>query len=59
MEPTFAQLLKTYILACNLTRFYRSVELVRLDERTGFVVILAGAETEIEIAHNGAWRLLP
>ncbi|UFP93922.1 DUF6888 family protein [Gloeobacter morelensis] len=55
MQPTLQQLIKTYILACSLTRFYRSIELVRLDGRTRFVVILAGAEIEIEIYPDGSW----
>jgi hypothetical protein len=34
---------------------YLSVDLVRLDKRTGNVVLLIGEEIEIEIKPNGRW----
>jgi hypothetical protein len=34
---------------------YRPVYLVRLDERTGGVVIIAGEETEIAIQRDRKW----
>ncbi len=34
---------------------YRPVYLVRLDERTGEVVIIASEETEIAIQRDGKW----
>lgn len=53
--PTAAQTLECFLLCQRLTMFYRSIELVRLDERTGEVVIIAGEETQIAIARNGEW----
>jgi hypothetical protein len=32
------------------------ISIVRLDERTGNIYILAGEETGIVITHNGKWR---
>ena len=57
--PTAAQILKCYILSCMLTRMYVPVFLVRLDERTEKVVILAGEEIAIAIQANGEWRYEP
>ncbi|WP_390889965.1 DUF6888 family protein [Roseofilum reptotaenium] len=37
---------------------YRSVDMVRLDERTGNVILLAGEEMIIEIHPNGNWRFV-
>jgi hypothetical protein len=37
---------------------YRPIFLVRLDERTGQIFILAGNETEIVINRDGRWDLL-
>ncbi|MEH1931463.1 MAG: hypothetical protein V7K14_10725 [Nostoc sp.] len=34
---------------------YRPVYLIRLDERTGEVVIIAGEETEIAIQRDRKW----
>lgn len=51
--PTTAQIWQTFVLCCQATKFYRSVNLVRLDERTGNVFILVGEEIEIEIKPNG------
>ena len=34
---------------------YRPIALVRLDERTGEVVIIAGEETQIAIQQDGKW----
>ncbi|WP_292798475.1 hypothetical protein [Nostoc sp. NMS7] len=34
---------------------YRPVYLIRLDERTGEVVIIAGEETEIAIPRDRKW----
>jgi hypothetical protein len=35
---------------------YQTVQLVRIDERTRDVVILAGEEIEIIVSPNGKWR---
>nr|WP_265579704.1 hypothetical protein [Plectonema radiosum] len=37
---------------------YFSVDMVRLDERTGNAIILAGEEIVIEIYPNGNWRFV-
>jgi hypothetical protein len=39
----------------NLTAKYLLIALVRLEERTGKVFILAGEETEIVIGRDGTW----
>ena len=42
----------------NLTNMYFSVDMVRLDERSGNVIILTGEEILIEIYPNGNWRFV-
>jgi hypothetical protein len=37
---------------------YRPIFLIRLDERTGQIFILAGEETEIVIHRDGRWDFL-
>ena len=54
--PTTAQTIKCFQLCQDLTRKYCSIELVTLDKRTQYVVILAGKEINIEIEPNGEWR---
>ncbi|MFB2979250.1 hypothetical protein [Microseira sp. BLCC-F43] len=53
--PTVAQLLQCFILCQRLTMMYRPIYLVRLDERTSEVVIIAGEETQIAIEPDGKW----
>ncbi|WP_442949402.1 DUF6888 family protein [Nostoc sp.] len=53
--PTAEQTLQCFLLCRRLTMIYRPVYLVRLDERTGEVVIIAGEETEIAIQRDGKW----
>jgi hypothetical protein len=48
-----------FILCQQLTMFYRPIYLVRLDKRTGKVVIIAGEETNIGIDRDGEWRYEP
>jgi hypothetical protein len=55
-KPTSAQESKCFILCHNLTSKYVSIHIVRLDERTGEIYILAGQETEIMISRKGEWR---
>jgi hypothetical protein len=43
-------------LCHNITGMYQSVQLVRIDERTKDLLILAGEEIEIIVAPNGKWR---
>jgi hypothetical protein len=51
--PTTAQIWQTFVLCCWATKLYRSVHLVRIDERTRNVFILVGEEIEIEIKPDG------
>lgn len=37
---------------------YQVIVLVRLDERTNRIVVIAGEETEVEIARDGRRRVL-
>ena len=56
--PTTKQALRCFELCQNLTGMYLSVDMVRLDQRTGNVIIIAGAEILIEIYPNGNWRFV-
>ncbi|WP_425445563.1 DUF6888 family protein [Tychonema bourrellyi] len=53
--PTTAQIWQTFVICCLATKLYRSVNLVRIDERTRNVFILVGEEIEIEIKPDGEW----
>ncbi|WP_442948970.1 DUF6888 family protein [Nostoc sp.] len=54
--PTVEQLKTLFILNFWATKMYLPVFLVRIDERTKNIVILAGQENEIIIYLNGKWR---
>ncbi|MBR8839226.1 MAG: hypothetical protein DSM106950_35800 [Stigonema ocellatum SAG 48.90 = DSM 106950] len=54
--PTAEQNLTCFILSQNLTTLLLPIFIVRLDERTGSIYILAGEETGIVIARDGKWR---
>lgn len=56
--PTTEQGLICIILCQSLTNFYRSIVLLRLDERTGNIYILAGDELEVEVSRSGRWIFL-
>lgn len=56
--PTVEKLKTSFILTFWATKMYLPVFLVRIDERTKNIVILAGEETEIIIYPNGKWRYL-
>lgn len=56
--PTTEQTLTCFILCQRLTSLYRSIFLVRLDERTEDIYILAGEETEILIDKHGNWEFI-
>jgi hypothetical protein len=58
MNPTSEQLKTSFILSFWATKMYLPVFLVRIDERTKNVVILAGKEIEIIIYPNGKWRFV-
>lgn len=50
MEPTAAQLRSLYRHSYQLTEMFRQpIHMVRLDERTGNLFILAGVEELIEL----------
>ncbi|WP_442944245.1 DUF6888 family protein [Nostoc sp.] len=54
--PTVEQLKTLFILSFWATKMYLSVFLVRIDQRTKNIVILAGEENEIIIYLNGKSR---
>jgi hypothetical protein len=54
--PTAKQNLICFTLCQNLTTFLLPIFIVRLDERTENIYILAGEETGILINRNGKWR---
>jgi hypothetical protein len=56
--PTLQQKTQCYILCCWFTRLYLPINIVRLDERTGNIFLLAGDENIIEIYPNGKWRYI-
>jgi hypothetical protein len=48
---------KSCIKVCqSLTNFYRSIDLVRFDERTGNVYIFVSEELQVVIYRDGNWR---
>jgi hypothetical protein len=51
--PTAAQLLKCFLICYELTRRYLPIYIVRVDERTRYIYILAGEQTEFLIEQNG------
>ncbi|NES82815.1 MAG: hypothetical protein F6K10_16195 [Moorea sp. SIO2B7] len=56
--PTTQQAFRCFRLCQNLTTMYLSLDMVRLDERTGNAIILTGEEILIEIYPNGNWRFI-
>ncbi|WP_408648759.1 MULTISPECIES: DUF6888 family protein [Tumidithrix] len=56
--PTADQGITCITLCQSLTNTFMPIFMVRLDERTGNVFILAGDNIEIEIYPNGRWRFL-
>lgn len=56
--PTAEQGIRCVILSQSLTNTLTPIFVVRLDERTGNVFILAGDNIEIEIYRNGLWRFV-
>ncbi|BDA74350.1 unknown protein [Calothrix sp. PCC 7716] len=53
MEPTVAQLRTLYRMLVGMSNMLRSINLVRMDERTKRLVMLVGETIEIEILSNG------
>ena len=56
--PTGKQGITCIILCQSLTNTFTPIYIVRIDERTGNVFILAGENIQIEIYKNGFWRFL-
>ncbi|MFN9174177.1 MAG: DUF6888 family protein [Synechocystis sp.] len=56
--PTVAQCLSCVQVCRDLTSFYIPIYLVRLDQRDGQLVILAGDELIVTISPNGKWRFV-
>jgi hypothetical protein len=54
--PTIAQCVSCTELCQELTGFYVSINLIRIDERTQNLVVLAGEEVAIEIQPDGNWE---
>jgi hypothetical protein len=51
--PTPAKLLALFQDSMFLTNAYVSIHLVRIDERSGNLIVLAGETIEVEIYPNG------
>jgi hypothetical protein len=56
--PSAEQTLECFRLCQQLTQMYLPIYLVRLDERTEDIVILAGEDVEIAIDRTGASKIL-
>ncbi|MDJ0800583.1 MAG: hypothetical protein QNJ51_27885 [Calothrix sp. MO_167.B12] len=57
-EPTVEQAKELFRVCYQLTNMYCSIHLLRLDETTNRIYILAGQETQLEILANGKVRYL-
>ncbi|MCC5641110.1 hypothetical protein LC593_35875 [Nostoc sp. CHAB 5844] len=53
MKPTVEQLKELFRLSYQLTKMLIPINLVRIDERTDDLVILAGDEIEITVDKQG------
>ncbi|WP_251955891.1 DUF6888 family protein [Nostoc commune] len=53
MEPTPKQAISAIRVCAQLTRVYKRIDLVRLDERTRNVYILANNSIEAEVIPTG------
>ncbi|MFN6472585.1 MAG: DUF6888 family protein [Nostoc sp. SerVER01] len=58
MKPTTEQAIELFKVCQDLTQMYLPIYLVRLDERTTRIYILAGQSFEVEILPNGKVRYL-
>jgi len=56
LYPTSAQTLTCFIRCQAITTLLMPIHIVRLDERTGNIYILAGEELEITISRDGNWK---
>lgn len=41
-----------------LTNFYRSIEILRFDQRDRTIFIFAGEELQIQVSRDGTWILI-
>ncbi|MEH2142900.1 DUF6888 family protein [Nostoc sp.] len=53
MEPTPKQAISAIRVCAQLTRVYKPIDLVRLDERTRNIYILANNSIEAEVTPTG------
>lgn len=51
--PTEIQAIRCFMMCQRITNMYLPLYLVRLDERTGNIFILAGEELQVLIDENG------
>ncbi len=58
LSPTPEQESATVQVCFDLTKMFLSIHIVRIDERTGGIYILAGDEVEVIIPRNGLWRFI-
>jgi hypothetical protein len=56
IQPTKEQAMTCLRLCVNVTRFYLSIHIIRLDERSGELYLLAGEDIGIVIQRDGIWR---
>ncbi|MCU0537718.1 MAG: hypothetical protein MUD14_27850 [Hydrococcus sp. Prado102] len=56
--PTEIQAIRCFIMCQRITQMYLPLYLVRLDERTGDIFILAGEELQVLIDENGEITIL-
>ena len=56
--PTKEQLITCFILSASVTTMYKAINLIRLDERTKEIYLLAGEEIELIIFENGYWSFV-
>jgi hypothetical protein len=53
MKPTVEQTMQLFRICQQLTNMYLPIYLVRLDERTSNIIMLAGEEIEVYINPQG------
>ncbi len=57
--PTSAQLVKLYLVSYSITNIlFQPIHIIRLDERTGNLFILAGFEEQLELIINQKGELI-
>ena len=56
--PTEKQVVNCFIMCQRITQMYLPISLVRLDERTNDIFILAGEDIQVLIDRNGEVTIL-